>query len=153
MKKESFYHESCYFCRKVGKEGDYSLLQETLNHQCLKTCETCQSNSPSTNSVEILHQITIDCSNSGQNDVPERLCLEFEGELLQETCDFRGHFLLQERLINRYPYWKHMKENYLIWYNHVDEHWSIGHSKDIGTSTWIFAGERHNHAMTERNLN
>ena len=29
---------------------------------------------------------------------------------------------------------------YSIWFSNVDEHWCLGHKKDIGTSNWIFAG-------------
>ena len=125
----------------IKKGGDYDLLQEHLNHENLQNCETCQKHSPSTNSVKILDQITISSSNIGQNDVPKRFQVMFETE--HPILDVSGDYLLQQRLINRYPYWKHTKHGYVIWYNNVDEHWSIGLTQDIGTSNWIFGGESH----------
>ena len=89
----------------IGKEGDYSLLQEHVNHEKVQNCVTCQKHSPSTNSLEILHQITITSSNTGQNDLPKSLRVRFESE--NPILGISGDYLLQQRLINRYPYWKH----------------------------------------------
>ena len=134
----------------IGKEGDYSLLQEALNHAKLKDCEicqkhaanyckTCQNYSPLTESMEILTKITITSSN-GQKDIPKTLNLEIMANINQEHTKLIGDYILQKQMINRFPFWKHSDQNFAIWYNNVYECWSVGENKNLGTSKWILAG-------------
>ena len=134
----------------IGKEGDYSILQETLNHAKLKDCEICQKHaaeycqkcknqSPLTNTMELLTQISITTSGD-QKDIPKRLKLELTGQFHEQLNKFRGEYILQEQMINRFPYWRHTMQKIAIWYNNAGECWSIGYNKDIGTSKWVFAG-------------
>lgn len=51
-----------------------------------------------------------------------------------------GEYVLQKEIINMRPSWRHAKLAYVIWYNNVADCWMISHSKDIGTSKWLFAG-------------
>ena len=134
----------------IAKEGDYSLLQEALNHAKLKDCEicqkhaanycrTCQNYSPLTESMEILTKITITSSN-GQKDIPKTLSLELTANVSQEHTELIGDYILQNQMINRFPFWKHNDQNFAIWYDNISECWSIGKNKNLGTSKWIFAG-------------
>ena len=122
----------------MKNEGDFSLLQDVMGHDKLEKCETCQKHSPSTNSLEILRQITI--SIGSQEDSPKTIYIKDIGEhLLPQLGNASGEYVLQDRLINNFPYWQHKEYAFVIWYsNH--SHWMISHSKDIGTSNWIFAG-------------
>ena len=132
----------------IGKVGDYSLLQEALAHAKLKDCEICQKHaadycktcnnySPFNKSMVILNQISI--TSGSQKNVPKRLILELPEEIDQQISEWMGYYQLQERLINRFPFWKHNSKNFAIWFNNVNEYWSIGHLKDIGTAHWVFA--------------
>ena len=113
------------------------MLQDVKGHDKQDNCEICHKHSPSTNSLEILRQITI--SIGSQQNAPKRMQINLIGKPLYPELD-NGEYVLQDRLINNLPYWQHTRLAYVIWYNNVDDRWMISHSKDIGTSKWIFAG-------------
>ena len=125
------------FFRAVKEEGDFSLLQDVMGHGKQDHCETCQKHSPSTKSEEILRQITI--STGVPKDAPRKMQINLIGEPLYPELN-SGEYVLQDKMINMWPFWRHAKSAYVIWYNSVDDRWLISHSKDIGTSKWIFAG-------------
>ena len=121
----------------VGQKGDLSLLQNIMNHAKQKRCEICQKHSPSTNSLKILQEISI--SSGSQKDAPKIVQIDLVGEPFYDELS-SGEYTLQDRLINERPFWRHMNLRYVIWFNNVDCRWMISHSKDIGTSQWLFAG-------------
>ena len=118
-------------------EGDFSLLQDILAHEKLENCKTCLIHSPSTNYTKILRQITITIGN--QNDATRIMQIDLNGGPLHPELN-SGEYVLQKEIINMRPSWRHAKLAYVIWYNNVADCWMISHSKDIGTSKWLFAG-------------
>ena len=123
--------------RAIKAEGDFSLLQDVMGHSKQEKCETCQKHSPSTNSAEILRQITI--SIGSQQDAPRTMQINLIGEPLYPELN-SGEYVLQDEMINKHHSWRHAKLAFVIWYNNEDDRWMISYSKDIGTSKWIFAG-------------
>ena len=110
-----------------------------MGHSKQENCDTCHKLSPSTNCKEILRQITI--SIGDLQDAPKSINIKVVGEPLHpELSRASGQYVLQDRLINKLPYWQHSKFAFVIWHNNVDNCWMISHSKDIGTSKWIFVG-------------
>ena len=122
----------------IKEEGDFSLLQNVVGHSKQYNCEICQKHSPTTTSKEILRQIVI--SIGSQQDAPRIVEINLMGETLHPELNSR-EYVLQGEMINKRPSWRHTKLPYVIWYNNIDDRWMISHSKDIGTSNWIFAGQ------------
>ena len=152
--------------RMIGEEGDYSLLQDAVTHgrllnciicqkhaaniskfdfcqNCEKLsnfcCQTCLSQSPTTKSIEILQQIKITNTTVKQTDAPKLLDIGLRGKPSGEILEIKGEYVRQDQLINRFPYWKHIEQNFAIWYSNVDEYWCLGHIRDLGTSKSLFA--------------
>ena len=123
--------------KTIVQKGDLSCLQEIIEHVKQKNCAICHKHSPSTDSKELLRQITI--SIGSPQDAPRRMQINFiRGPLYPELNS--GEYDLQKEKINGLPSWKHTKLAFVIWYNKDDDRWMLSHSKDIGTSEWIFAG-------------
>ena len=147
------------------KEGDSLLLKDAIDHSNLEDCEICQNHAvnntmldycqncnayaklnycpnchkePTINSKDILLQIKITSSSSAQNEAPKFLEIDVSGKILQEMPEIQGVYARQYHLINRFPCWKHVDNNYVIWFD-KNEYWSVSRSQDIGTSCWIFA--------------
>ena len=111
------------------------MLQKIMGHDKQHNCEICLKHSPHTNSLAILQEISI--SSGSKKDAPTKIRVKLQKDFLQPGP---GEYILQERLINRFPYWQNNALSYIIWYYNFEDRWVISHSKDIGTSTWIFAG-------------
>ena len=116
------------------RRGDVSFLQEIMRHaNPQQECEICLKHSPSAISSQILQEISI--SSGSKSNAPKKMQIKLVGGLLQS-----GEYVLQENMINRFPYWQNTELGYVVWYNNVEDQWLISHSTDIGTSKWIFAG-------------
>ena len=110
-----------------------------MGHTKLENCETCQKHSPHTCSTEILRQIAI--SSGSHGEAPKKVQMNLIGEYINaESKRASGDYVLQDNFINKFPFWRHSEFPYAIWYNNVNDRWMISHSKDIGTSKWIFVG-------------
>ena len=123
--------------KTIAQKGDLSCLQEIVKHSKQKYCAICHKHLPSTDLKEILLQITI--SIGSQQDAPRTMQIVLIGGPLYPELNC-GEYVLQDEIINKQPSWRHTKLAYVIWFSNVDKRWMIGHSKDIGTSKWIFAG-------------
>ena len=115
------------------------MLVDVLGHNELENCETCMKHSPSTNTLKILQQITISIGDF--ENAPKLVQINVVGEPLHpEFSSASGEYVLQDRLINNFPYWQHAELLYVIWYNNDDDRWLISINKDIGTFNFIFVG-------------
>ena len=122
----------------IEQKGDLSLLLKLVGHANKQNCNICLQHCPSTNSLEILQQISI--SKGTQNNAPKIIKVKVVGEpLFPELSNTSGDYVMQDSFINNLPFWRHSKLTYIIWYNIDDALLAISHSKDIGTSKWIFA--------------
>ena len=120
--------------KTIGQRGDLSFLQEIMNHEKPQDCEICLKHSPSSSSsLRILHEISI--SSGSKSNAPTKIRINLVGRYLQPS-----EYVLQDSLVNRYPYWQNAELGYVLWYNNVVDCWVISQGKDIGTSKWIFAG-------------
>ena len=126
--------------KTIGQKGDLSMLKEILNHEKSQDCEICLKHSPTTNSLGLLQAISI--SSGSQSNAPPKIQIHLDkGYLPQLQPDLCfGEYVLQDRLINRFPYWQHAELAYVICFNNVEDRWVISNSKDIGTSKWILRG-------------
>ena len=127
--------------KTIGQEGDLSMLKEITNHGKTQDCDICLKHSPTTNSLGILQTISI--SSGNQSNAPMKIQVQLDkGHFFHQMHPeiSNGEYTLQDRLINRFPYWRHAELTYVIWYNNVADCWVISHTKDIGTCKWIFAG-------------
>ena len=117
------------------RRGDVSFLQEIMRHaNPQQECEICLKHSPSSSSsLRILHEISI--SSGSKSNAPTKIRINLVGRYLQPS-----EYVLQDSLVNRYPYWQNAELGYVLWYNNVVDCWVISQGKDIGTSKWIFAG-------------
>ena len=77
------------------------------------------------------------------------LMVEVSGYLLElETIsEMNGIYALQENYMNGFPTWKCSDKGAIIWYNKMDDHWSICKSEDFGSSKWMIAGPNQRNEM------
>ena len=128
------------YSRKGEAEGDLQLLKDAEKHKKLDNCEICLKHSPKMVKQELLRKITI--TSGTFSDAPKVLFLYLNGHLWQNLPEKSGMYFLQDSLIDGFPFWKNNEQNLTIWFNKINDHWSISNSKDVGTANWVFAGPK-----------
>ena len=126
-------------------KGDFQLLKELADHEKSRNCDICQKHCPAMTSMKLLHQISY--TSKPSTDTPKSLQVELYGQLSKKWSVIPGLFLLQDRLVNGFPLWKHKNSHAVIWYDNLNDHWSMSDTTDLGNSNWIFAGPKQNDEM------
>ena len=134
-----------YSPRTDTTKGDVQLLEEIDSHIKAKNCGICLKHYPSTSCQELIRKISY--TSSAPSNAPQKLQVLIHGEVSDVAAEKGGVYILQDRLINGFPFWIETSQNNVIWYNKIDDHWSISLSKDLGTSEWSIAGQPQNDTL------